>query len=927
MARNLNLSVTLQAINKATGPLRQIMEGSRGAGGAIRETRDHLRSLEDQQKKLTAFRDMSRQSHATRRSLMDKREELRRITQELESTTGPTRRLTQQQKNAQREVDKLSGEYRQNRDRVRELARELPAGAEGARGFKQQQEALATQIEATNRRLASQQDALRRLGEANVGGRFNAMSGEIRRFTRNVTIAGGIATGSIFALSSSTASLGDDVAKTADKMGIGTTELQQLQYAAERAGVGTDGLNSSMQRMVRRIGRAANGTGAAVGPLEQLGLSAQELNNMRPEQSVAAIADALESVENHGDKIAIMSGIMGNSGEAMINMLRGGSDELAALMAEGLDTGNVLSEEAARGAEDFQDALLDSQYAVKGLKNTIGAELMPAVTDVMRAFVGWMRENREQVQAFARAFGERLKNAVPILIDLATGAAGMASSIADIVTRTADMVGGFDNLAMVVGALFAAKMIASIVMFGVSLFKAGGAIIALAKTLPALGLGIKAIGALMMATPIGWLMAGIAAVAGAAYLIYRNWEPIKEFFGGLWQQVRDAFGEGIGGVTRLLVNWSPLGLLWRGLSSALGRLGIELPASLTELGAKMIAGLVSGITSAAATARQAAGRVWAEISAAFSEGIGGIARLLVNWSPLGLLWRSISAGLSLLGVELPATLTALGGSIISGIVNGITGKLGDLRDSITGAASSAVGWFKERLGINSPSRVFAGFGDNIIGGIVEGVTGKLGELRDSITGAASSAVGWFKDRLGINSPSRVFAGFGNNITEGLANGIADDADTPLRQVDGLTKRMRDAAAGLMLTAGIASPAMALDVQRPDLPELPGIAARVENPALPTMGAIGIERPELPHLGALRIDESSAQIDTRPALQNDSAASGGLVIHGGINIEVHAAPGMDEQALARLVNEQVQRALQDADRRASAARRRNFHDND
>ena len=52
-----------------------------------------------------------------------------------------------------------------------------------------------------------------------------------------------------------------------------------------------------------------------------------------------------------------------------------------------------------------------------------------------------------------------------------------------------------------------------------------------------------------------------------------------------------------------------------------------------------------------------------------------------------------------------------------------------------------------------------------------------------------------------------------------------------------------------------------------------------------------------------------------------------MIHGGINIEVHAAPGMDEQALARLVNEQVQRALQDAERRAAAASRRNFHDND
>ncbi|PAU73286.1 hypothetical protein [Vreelandella alkaliphila] len=881
MARNLNLSVTLQAINKATGPLRQIMEGSRGAGGAIRETRDHLRNLQDQQKKLTAFRDMSRQSHGTRRALMDKREELKRITQELESTTGPTRRLTQQQERAQREVEKLSGEYRQNRDRVRELARELPAGVEGVRGFTQQQDALAKQIEETNHRLGRQQDALRRLGEANVGGRFNAMTGEIRRFGRNVTVAGGIAAGSIFALSSSTASLGDDVAKTADKMGIGTTELQQLHYAAERAGVGTEGLNSSMQRMVRRIGRAANGTGAAVKPLEQLGLSAQELNNMRPEQAVAAIADALESVESHGDKIAIMSGIMGNSGESMINMLRGGSEELEALMAAGLETGYVLSEESARGAENFQDALLDAQLAVKGVKNTIGAELMPAVTDIMREFVGWMRENREQVQAFAKAFGERLKNAVPIIIDLATGAAGMASSIADIVSRTAELVGGFDNLAMIVGGLFAAKMILSIVMFGVSLVKAGGAIIALAKTLPALGIGIKAIGALMMATPIGWLIAGIAAIAGAAYLIYKYWEPIKAFFIGLWQQVKAAFDEGIDGVARLLINWSPLGLIHSAFIGALDLLGISVPVGFRDLGSFVIDGLIGGLNDKLNALR---------------ERVSGIASSIMDWFK------------GVLGINSPSRVfEGFGTNIVEGIINGIGGMAGALRDHVTSLASDIAGWMSNAVG----SAVDVG--RDIANGLGDGIANATGRVQGAIRWMTGSAEEEAREDLDTHSPSRVFRSIGIDVSAGLANGIKDDADGPLKQVRSLTNSLRSAAGGLMLSAGIASPAAALDIPQPEAQTV----------------TANIAAQELPSVDRNNIDTSSVQIDARPPLQSHANASqsGGLVIQGGINIQVHAAPGMDEQALARLVNEQVQRALEQAERRAAAASRRNFYDND
>jgi hypothetical protein len=57
-------------------------------------------------------------------------------------------------------------------------------------------------------------------------------------------------------------------------------------------------------------------------------------------------------------------------------------------------------------------------------------------------------------------------------------------------------------------------------------------------------------GIAMMATPIGWIVAGIAAIAAGAYLIIKYWEPIKKFFIGVWdviKRVKDAVGFGIGG--------------------------------------------------------------------------------------------------------------------------------------------------------------------------------------------------------------------------------------------------------------------------------------------------------------------------------------------------------------------------------------------
>ena len=52
---------------------------------------------------------------------------------------------------------------------------------------------------------------------------------------------------------------------------------------------------------------------------------------------------------------------------------------------------------------------------------------------------------------------------------------------------------------------------------------------------------VKGFGAALMTTPIGWILAGIALLIGAAVLIVKNWKPISGFFKGLWEKVAGAF--------------------------------------------------------------------------------------------------------------------------------------------------------------------------------------------------------------------------------------------------------------------------------------------------------------------------------------------------------------------------------------------------
>ncbi len=123
-------------------------------------------------------------------------------------------------------------------------------------------------------------------------------------------------------------------------------------------------------------------------------------------------------------------------------------------------------------------------------------------------------------------------------------------------------------VATVVTALGAFGLAVSTVMFGwagllkmapvLGLFKAmEPVLLTLGKVaLPVVAGGINAITAALIANPIGLI---VAAIAGAAYLIYRNWEPIKQFFVNLWGKVASVFDVSLGAIITTLVNWSPWG--------------------------------------------------------------------------------------------------------------------------------------------------------------------------------------------------------------------------------------------------------------------------------------------------------------------------------------------------------------------------------
>lgn len=644
-----------------------------------------------------------------------------------------------------------------------------------------------------------------------VGRTFGRMKTQLTGAFRAGAIAATIYGGAVFGVAKSTAALGDEVAKTADKLGIGTAELQELRYAGERAGLSVSDIDKSLEKMQKNLGEAMTGTGAAKDALDQLGLSAADLTKMKPEEALGLIADKMQGVGTQAERAAIANDIFGRSGIGMLNMLRDGSAGLTQLREDARKTGYVMSEEAARQSEAFNDALLDAELSAKGVKNTIGAALLPVTTGLMKQFSSWVQNNNSQIKTWGNSFGEFAERALPVLKDVVVGVGRISTKLWGTISLVSDMVGGWQNFGMIIGGVFAAKTILSVGAFVGSVFKLGTALLSITKFAPLVAGALRAIGVAAAANPIGIL---ITVVAGGAYLIYRNWESISTWFVQKWEQVKPAFSNAWAGIKSIFLNYTPHGLIiqhWDSIASWFTGLWGRVKSATSTAWAGIKSGFLNYtphgliIKHWDSIATWFTG-LWDRVKTGVSLGWEGIKSSLLTYHPAAIIynnWNGISTWFSQKWDQVKTTFSnkwtaiktttanwatdflAIGGNIIDSLKSGITAKVEGVISSISNVGSRIVSTFKSILGINSPSTVFSDFGGWIMDGLKNGIMAKFKALKETITNVASSAASWFKKKLGINSPSRVFMGFGNNVSEGLAIGIREKENQVVSSVSGL----------------------------------------------------------------------------------------------------------------------------------------------
>lgn len=218
----------------------------------------------------------------------------------------------------------------------------------------------------------------------------------------------------------------DATAKMGKRIGISVRELEGLNLAAERTGVSAGTLQMGLQRMTRRVSEAAKGSGEAVKALDELGLSAQRLNSLSPDQQFREISEAMSGVANQSDRVRLAMRLFDSEGVALVNTMKLGAAGLDEMTGRAEMLGLTLSQVEAAQVEAANDAMGDVLTAMSGLARQIAVDIAPLISEMSNRILDFIDDSGGVVNVFLE-----IKKSVLEFSRRSVGAFGLTLEIMD----------------------------------------------------------------------------------------------------------------------------------------------------------------------------------------------------------------------------------------------------------------------------------------------------------------------------------------------------------------------------------------------------------------------------------------------------------------------------------------------------------------
>ena len=302
--------------------------------------------------------------------------------------------------------------------------------------------------------------------------------------------------------------------------------------------------------------------------------------------------------------------------------------------------------------------------------------------------------------------------------------------------------------------------------------------------------------AAMLANPYTWIVIGIVAVIAAIALCIIYWDEIKATILEWWAvisppiqafwdkcvQVFEGIWEVIGPVVMAIVSFSQayFQVWWTVVSTVLQGIWSVLVAVWTAA-YNFVITVVPAIVQFAvayfhlwwAVLGPILSAIWLLITSTWQKIWAFIGPIVTNiWTTIQNAFNNGVAWLT----GLVSTMAQIGRDIISGLINGITERIGALTEKITSVKNTIVGGLKNALQVHSPSKLTMKLGTFITEGLSIGMQQELPTLNKTTQQVATAAIPAYSPENTVSSTNNATSE--NNSWAPVFNLTINGADNP-----------------------------------------------------------------------------------------------------------------------------------------------------
>jgi hypothetical protein len=265
---------------------------------------------------------------------------------------------------------------------------------------------------------------------------------------------------------------GSEILRSADSIGMSTSELQAYRGAAEMADVSAEALTGNMKALGDTLQDLDNGrNNPAKFLLNRLGITLRK--------NAEGAIDTGKAFQDLAGRIAVIkvpqtrSLIARTFGlEESLPLLRQGPAAINRLMDSYTKTVGIMEGPALHAAHEYHMSMTRMGQTIEMVRNTIGSALLPILQPMIDRVAAWASANKNLIATRVAEFVDGFASAIKT-IDWNAVIAGV-NGFVDGVKAAVEFVGGWRNALIGVGVIMAAPLLLSVINLGLALADLGG---------------------------------------------------------------------------------------------------------------------------------------------------------------------------------------------------------------------------------------------------------------------------------------------------------------------------------------------------------------------------------------------------------------------------------------------------------------------